>query len=89
LKSTSKNKSVASTKDYERFGRYMADVYESGYIDKARIYKMSFVKGVLTGFGGIIGATIVVALLLWVLSWFGQVPLIGDVVKNLEQTINN
>ncbi len=87
-KPTSKSNQVTSPKDYERFGRYMADVYESGYINRKRMYYASFVKGILLGFGGVVGATVVVGLLLWGLSLFSEVPFIGDIAKNLESTIN-
>lgn len=89
MKNLFQNKQPASPKDYEKFGRYMADVYESGYISKSRIYRMSFVKGVMAGFGGVIGATVIVALVLWGLSLFSEVPFIGDIAKNIESTITN
>lgn len=63
----------------------MADVYESGYIDTKRMYKASFIKGVIAGFGGVIGATIVVALLLWILSFFDQIPFVGNIVDAIDQ----
>lgn len=85
MKNSSKNKPRPI--DYERFGRYMADVYETGYISKRRIYTMSFIKGILAGFGGVIGATILVALLLWLLSLLNEVPFLSDVVENIEATL--
>ncbi len=83
-KSKSKSKKPV---DYEQLGRMLESIYESGYIDKNRTYKMSFVKGILAGFGGVIGATIVVALLLWVLSLFDQVPLIGPFTNRIQDTV--
>ena len=75
-------------KDYEQIGRMVASIYESGYIDKNKTYKMSFIKGLLGGFGGVVGATIVVALLLWGLSFFNEVPLIGPVVEKVQHTLD-
>ena len=48
---------------------------------------MSFIKGVLAGFGGVLGATILVALLLWILSLFSSVPFIGKIAENVTDTI--
>lgn len=82
------NKQSELTKSqYEDLGRIVAAVYETGYLNKAQSYKMTFTKGVLQGFGGVLGATVVVALMLWALSFFSEVPLIGDFVHNVEQTV--
>jgi hypothetical protein len=83
-KTTSKPK-----KDYEQLGKTVAAIYETGYIDAGKSMRMSFFKGLLGGLGGVIGATVGVALLLWVLSWFGQVPLIGEFVQKVEYTIES
>lgn len=74
-------------KEYENLGRTVAAIYETGYLDKKQALKMSFLKGLASGLGGIIGATIVVAILLWILSLFGQVPLIGHFVESVKNTL--
>jgi len=66
----------------------LVNIYDSGYVDKNTTYKMSFIKGMLAGLGGVIGATIVVALLIWFLSLFSQVPLIGPFIEKTQQTID-
>lgn len=76
-----------SSKEYENLGRIVASVYETGYLDAAKSYKMSFVKGVFQGFGGVIGATLLVALLLWTLSFFDELPFLGDIVNQVENTV--
>lgn len=79
-----KTKKVA----YEELGKMMESIYESGYIDRNKLYKMSFIKGVVAGFGGVIGATIVVVLLLWVLSWFDGLPVVGPFFDDVKNTID-
>lgn len=73
--------------EYEELGRIVAAIYETGYLNKAQSFKMSFVKGMFQGFGGVIGATILVALLLWTLSFFDELPFLGDLVNTVETTV--
>jgi hypothetical protein len=75
--------------DYEQLGRMMANIYESGYIDRNQTYKMSFIKGILGGLGGVIGATIVVAILIWILSLLNFVPLVRTVVEPIRDTLQS
>lgn len=67
----------------------LMNIYESGYLDRNKAYKMSFIKGVISGLGGAIGATIVLGIILWVLSLFDSVPLIGRLIENLQNSVQN
>jgi hypothetical protein len=73
--------------DHEQLGKMLVNIYETGYIDRNQAYKMSFVKGLLAGFGGVIGATLVVALVLWMLSFFQEIPLVDRVYDNLQSQV--
>lgn len=67
-------------------GKMLVNIYETGYLDKNQAYKQSFIKGAIAGFGGVLGATILVALLLWVLSLFHRVPFVEDISKTIKQS---
>lgn len=82
-----KTKKPSKKVSYEQLGQMLENIYESGYIDRNRMYKMSFLKGVVAGFGGVVGATIVVALLIWVLNLFDQVPLLGPLTNKIQHTV--
>lgn len=73
---------------HEELGQMLQSIYETGYMDRKTMFKMSFIKGILTGLGGVIGATIVVALLLWVLNLFDEIPLIGPLSDKLQNTVD-
>jgi hypothetical protein len=75
-------------KDYENLGRMLESLYEGGHANRKRIYKISFVKGLASGFGGVLGATILITALLWVLTLFKQVPFLGPLVDRVEKTVN-
>ncbi len=74
---------------FEDLGKMLNNIYETGYIDHNQAYKYSFFKGLASGFGGVIGATIVVAILLWLLSAFKQVPFVGPFVDSIKQTVQD
>lgn len=75
--------------DYERLGQAIESIVLSGYFNKARLYRMSFARGIFTGLGSVIGATIVVALILWILSLFEAIPFIGPISENLQDAVDN
>ena len=76
-----------SRKDYEKLGKLLVSIGELGIADHKKIYRISFVKGLFTGLGGVIGATLIITLILFVLSLIGDVPLIGDVADTIENSI--
>ena len=74
-------------KELEQFGRELWSIYETNYKNRKRAYWFIFVKGLIYGFGLFLGGTILVALLLWSLSFFEDVPLLSPVVEKLNQVI--
>lgn len=57
------------------------------YNDRRRIYKLNFFRGIVFGAGSALGGTVVIALAVWLLSLFVNAPLIGDIFKNAQQSI--
>ncbi len=84
-----KSQKQKTAKDYEAMGRQLEALYDSVNPQRSTFYKAAFLKGILGGVGGVIGATIVIALLLWVLSLFGDIPLIGHFVETVRRTIES
>lgn len=85
----SKQKPKSKEKSYEEIGQMMVNIYESGYLDKNRMYKMSFLKGLVSGLGGVLGATIIVALLIWLLTLFGHISILRPLTDNVRDTIES
>ena len=67
----------------------LEDLFQDFYSHRYQLYWMNLLRGIFFGFGTIIGGTLVVALLLWLLSWFNEVPFIGDFVENVQRSIES
>ncbi len=52
-----------------------------------RIIWVNFLAGIFRGLGALIGASIVLALLIWVLSKLVDVPLVGEYAKEVRSTV--
>lgn len=63
------------------------ELFQDYYKRRHDVYKMNFVRGIFFGFGSVIGGTVVVALLIWVLSLFINFPLIGEYFQDAQRSI--
>jgi hypothetical protein len=67
----------------------LEDLFEDYYQRRREIYFMNLIRGIFFGFGGVIGGTIVVALLLWLLSVLQYVPFLDGITDAAQQTLQN
>ncbi len=63
----------------KEFIRYSSDPW--------RIIWANFVAGIFRGLGAIIGASMFIALLIWLLTLFVDVPLIGEYAENIRKAV--
>lgn len=85
---TKRNKAF-SEQDYQKLGEQVVDLYDALKPNRTALYRASFFKGIVGGLGGVIGATVGVALLIWLLSLFGQIPFVGHFVDAIRHTIQS
>ncbi|MFA6917755.1 MAG: DUF5665 domain-containing protein [Candidatus Gracilibacteria bacterium] len=52
-----------------------------------RLMGLSLLKGIMVGFGSVLGATVLVALFVYLLSQISLVPVVGDFVQDIIQEI--
>ena len=77
-----------SKKELERLGRSLKNIFETDYISQWRVYKVNFVRGVFFGLGAALGGSLVIAIIIWILSLFSQVPLIGNFVDTIRESLH-
>lgn len=66
----------------------MVSISEIGFKNKRQLYKLAFIKGLIGGLGGVIGATLLLAVFLYVLSFIGEIPFIGNIADSIKNTID-
>jgi hypothetical protein len=82
------NSKPLSIKSYESLGRTLESIFQGGYINHHRVYKINFIRGIFFGFGVAIGGTFMIACLIWTLSLFTQLPLVGNFVETIRDSID-
>lgn len=74
--------------DYEHVGRLMETVFAGGFAGSARLFWLSFWRGIAFGLGAALGGTIAVAFLLYILSQLSDIPFIGDIFETIRSSID-
>jgi len=54
-----------------------------------RIVWTNFVAGIFRGLGAIIGASMFIAFLIWILTLFVDAPLVGEYAKTIKDTVTS
>lgn len=68
---------------------FLEDLFDDYYRQRYKVYKMNFVRGIFFGFGSVIGGTLVIALLLWLLTFTNDIPFIGDFSQKVQNSIES
>lgn len=63
----------------------LEDLFYDFHRSRTQVYVMNFMRGIFFGLGSTLGATVVLAIIVWVLSQFtGIVPGLNDVVDTVK-----
>ena len=83
------DKTTVKEDELMELGESLQRFYELGYTNEKEALKFSFLKGIAQGFGIFIGGTVVVAVVLWLLGSFTELPLIGPASEAIKRTTGN
>lgn len=78
--------------DNERGARHavLEDLFNDFNRSRFAIYKMNFVRGIFFGLGSVLGGTLVLAILVWILNLTGNlVPGLADFVNQIVNTVQD
>lgn len=84
-----KSRETTRRQQYERLGRQLAELFNELRPNHKALYRTSFLRGAAGGLGSIVGATVGIALLLWLLSLFSEVPILGHFLTSVRHTLQN
>lgn len=67
----------------------LEELFYDFHQNRRQVYWMNFVRGIFFGFGSLLGGTIVVAIVVWVLGQVtGFFPPLQDAVDSLSTSVN-
>lgn len=69
------------------FAKQVEYMYEATNPGWRKLLAFNFLKGLATGLGAVLGGTILVALLLWILSGLGQIPFLEKVTESTKNSV--
>lgn len=81
-------KSIKHKSEFIAKRQLLDEIFNDLYSNRTRIYRINFFRGVCFGFGSILGGTVIVAIIVWILSqiasWF---PVISDITNGVVNTL--
>ena len=68
----------------------LEDLFYDFNKSRAQVYKMNFIRGIFFGLGTVVGATIIVAIVVWFLSLFTDIPgATGQFIQYIVDTVKH
>lgn len=76
-------------KDNENGARMavLEDLFYDFNRKRADVYKMNFIRGIFFGLGSALGGTVILAIAVWLLSLFVDLPGVGQSIQEFQDTL--
>lgn len=86
-----RQKQEDKAEDYAKLGKALTRAIVRDNIQVTHNWKrfitINFVRGLFVGLGSVVGATLLVAIALWLLNVFGGLPVIGELFESLQESL--
>lgn len=80
---------VKTDQENESRKAILEDLFYDFHKSRRQVYLMNFTRGVFFGVGSILGGTVVVAILVWLLSLLVDIPGgVGDFIQYIVDIVN-
>jgi hypothetical protein len=56
---------------------------------RSQIYWTNFVRGIFFGLGSVLGGTVIVALVVWLLGQFVGFPIVGEYIRHIVTVVQH
>ena len=77
-------KKIADDSEAAARKRVFEELFYDFHRSRGQVYLMNFTRGLFFGFGSVLGATLLVAISIWLLGQFGNIfPPLADFINNL------
>lgn len=78
-------------KDNENGSRMavLEDLFYDFNRSRADVYKMNFIRGIFFGLGSALGGTVILAIAVWVLSLFVDLPGVGQSIQEFQDALRS
>jgi hypothetical protein len=85
-----KNLSKTMNEDNEKGARkqMLEELFEDFHSNRIQIYWMNFTRGIFFGLGTILGGTVLIAVIIWLLGQLVTIPFIGEYISGIIDSLN-
>jgi hypothetical protein len=95
-KQQSKNKKFSLWRKFQRAQivgaekTLLEELLQDMYAHRRQIYQINFVRGLFFGLGSVLGGTILIALLVWLLPQLGAIiPFLSDFIQDILDALSS
>ncbi|HTK39308.1 MAG TPA: DUF5665 domain-containing protein [Patescibacteria group bacterium] len=92
MKKTVKHAASKVADDQEKGARktVLEELFQDFNRSRFQVYKMNFFRGIFFGFGSVLGGTVVIAILVWVLALLSNyIPALSDFFQDASDVLRN
>lgn len=66
----------------------LEELFNDWYVRRRDVYKMNFFRGIFFGLGSVLGGTLIVAIVIFIVSLFTELPLVGQFFEQTKNTLD-